>query len=51
MAKCIKCGRSGIFLKLRDGLCNDCIANIRAQEEMQDVHVIGLAVAYTHAIK
>lgn len=26
MAKCSKCGRKGLFLKLEDGLCNDCTA-------------------------
>lgn len=26
MAKCISCGRKGIFLRLTNGLCNQCIA-------------------------
>ena len=26
MAKCSNCGKSGLFLKLQNGLCNDCMA-------------------------
>ena len=39
MAKCNKCGRKGLFLKLENGLCNDCIsAEIRrAEVEAMDV--------------
>ncbi len=35
MAKCIKCGRHGIFLKLQDGLCSNCIANEAQQLEIR----------------
>ncbi len=37
MAKCTKCGRHGLFLKLQDGLCNNCIANLRVQNEAQQL--------------
>lgn len=35
MAKCSNCGKSGLFLKLQSGLCNDCIslAHRRTQVE------------------
>lgn len=26
MAKCTNCGKSGIFLKLQNGICNDCVS-------------------------
>lgn len=26
MAKCSNCGKSGLFLKLQNGLCNDCVS-------------------------
>lgn len=35
MGKCIKCGRKGFFLKLQNGLCNECTANLRTQQEAQ----------------
>lgn len=37
MGKCIKCGRRGFFLKLQNGLCNECIANLRTQQEAQEL--------------
>ncbi len=37
MAKCTKCGRHGLFLKLQDGLCSNCIANLHVQYEAQQL--------------
>lgn len=37
MGKCIKCGRKGFFLKLQNGLCNECTANLRTQQEAQQL--------------
>ena len=33
MAKCKKCEKKGMFLKLSDGLCEDCLAGIRIRWE------------------
>lgn len=33
MAKCTNCGKSGLFLKLENGLCNDCVAIARRRHE------------------
>lgn len=33
MAKCSRCGKKGLFLKLKDGLCNDCYATLLLEEE------------------
>lgn len=35
MAKCTKCGRKGFFLKLENGLCNDCVSSARRQAEIE----------------
>ena len=35
MAKCTKCGRKGLFLKLENGLCNDCVSSARRQIEIE----------------
>lgn len=35
MGKCIRCGRKGLFLKTHDGLCENCIAIIRTEEEIK----------------
>lgn len=35
MAKCSKCGRKGLFLKLENGLCNECVATERHREEIE----------------
>lgn len=37
MAKCSNCGRSGLFLKLKDGLCNDCIAIAYQRAEIEEL--------------
>lgn len=37
MAKCTKCGRKGLFLKLENGLCNDCISSARRQIEIEQL--------------
>lgn len=37
MAKCTRCGRKGIFLKTHDGLCENCVAIARANEELERV--------------
>lgn len=34
MAKCSKCGRKGIFLKLEDGLCANCQHIVREEQEV-----------------
>lgn len=36
MGKCIRCGRKGLFLKTHDGLCENCIAIIRTEEEVKE---------------
>ena len=33
MAKCSNCGKSGLFLKLENGLCNDCVAIAHRRHE------------------
>ena len=33
MAKCTRCGRAGFFLKLTNGLCDNCISTIRMESE------------------
>ena len=35
MAKCNKCGKSGLFLKLQFGICNDCAAIGRRRVEIE----------------
>lgn len=37
MGKCSRCGRKGFFLKLNDGLCENCVAISRANEELDDI--------------
>lgn len=34
MAKCTKCGRKSLFLKLENGLCNDCVSIAFRQHEI-----------------
>lgn len=39
MARCSRCGRKGLFLKLTNGLCSNCVATVqmeREQSELQD---------------
>jgi len=40
MAKCTNCGKSGLFLKLQNGICNDCtsLAIRRTQLEQIEAH-------------
>lgn len=33
MAKCTRCGRWGLFLKLTDGLCPNCASTVRMEQE------------------
>lgn len=33
MAKCTRCGRKGLFLKLTDGLCGNCVATVKMEQE------------------
>lgn len=37
MAKCKRCGRKGFFLKLTDGLCENCRATVRMEEEQAKI--------------
>ena len=37
MAKCPKCGRKGLFLKLTDGLCTECNAVERNRKEVEEL--------------
>lgn len=37
MAKCKRCGRKGLFLKLTDGLCENCRATTRMEEEQAQI--------------
>lgn len=34
MGKCIRCGRKGLFLKTHNGVCENCHAIIRTEEEI-----------------
>ena len=34
MAKCNNCGKQGVFLKLENGLCNDCLSASRRRAEI-----------------
>lgn len=33
MPKCTRCGRKGLFLKLKDGLCDNCSSTVRMEQE------------------
>ena len=37
MAKCSRCGRKGLFLKLADGLCDNCTSTIRMEREQSEL--------------
>ena len=37
MGKCKRCGRKGLFLKLTDGLCENCIAIEKANQELAEI--------------
>lgn len=34
MAKCIKCGKRGLFLKLQNGLCSECVKKEKRKQEL-----------------
>lgn len=36
MPKCSRCGKRGLFLKLKDGLCNDCTIIVRNERDIQE---------------
>ena len=33
MPKCSRCGRKGFFLKLTNGLCDNCVSTVRMEQE------------------
>ena len=37
MAKCRNCGKSGLFLKLQDGLCNDCTSLAKRSAQIEQL--------------
>ncbi len=37
MAKCNRCGRKGLFLKLTNGVCDNCASTIRMEEEQAHI--------------
>lgn len=37
MAKCNRCGRKGFFLKLTNGLCDNCLSTVRMEEEQSHI--------------
>ena len=37
MAKCSRCGRKGFFLKLTNGLCDNCLATVRMEGEQSRI--------------
>ncbi len=37
MAKCMRCGRKGFFLKLTDGLCSNCVSTVRMEQEQVEL--------------
>lgn len=37
MAKCSRCGRKGFFLKLTNGLCDNCASTVRMEEEQAHI--------------
>lgn len=39
MAKCTFCGRKGLFLRLKDGLCKDCFAAVELWQKSAPPHV------------
>ncbi len=43
MGKCSRCGRKGLFLRLTNGLCENCQATIRAEEEQAAIKARGEA--------
>lgn len=45
MAKCSNCGRKGLFLKLQDGLCNDCVSAAHRRAEIEQLETRQRAAA------
>lgn len=45
MAKCSNCGRKGLFLKLQNGLCSDCISAERRRAEVEQLETRQRAAA------
>lgn len=37
MARCSNCGKSSLFLKLENGLCNDCVAIAHRRREIEEL--------------
>lgn len=37
MAKCTRCGRKGLFLKVTNGLCSNCESTMRMEEEQAEI--------------
>lgn len=37
MPKCKRCGRKGLFLRLTDGLCSDCLYTVQADKERTEI--------------
>lgn len=37
MAKCTNCGKSGLFLRLQNGLCNDCVSIAYRRAEIEQL--------------
>ena len=37
MAKCTRCGRKGFFLKLTDGLCDNCRSTVQMEQEQAKI--------------
>ena len=37
MAKCKRCGRKGFFLRLTDGLCDNCRSTVKMEEEQAKI--------------
>jgi len=45
MARCSRCGRRGAFLRLQNGLCNDCVTTTRIEAEVKNLEERRAAVA------
>lgn len=39
MARCIRCGRGGLFLKLKGGLCDNCQSTSRMEQEQEAIRL------------
>lgn len=37
MGKCYRCGRKGLFLKVTNGLCDNCASTVRMEEEQAEL--------------